>query len=209
MLVLALGCATRAAGPGQALETYASALERKDYATAYGLTSGSYRQHVSLDDFRRQMQADATELAADAHSLRENAARWGSRVDVVIGRDERVTLVREGAAWRLETPPFEPYGQGTPRAALRTFVRAVEGRRYDVLLRLVPARYRAAVTADKLRAYWEGDQAAAHRALLRDLRLALDARIVEEADEAFVTYGASRQVRFVREEGFWRIESPE
>jgi hypothetical protein len=105
--------------------------------------------------------------------------------------------------------PFEVMGQGTPRAALRTFVRAAESGRFDVLLRLVPSRFRTSVTADKLRAFWQGEAAAPARAMLRELRLNLDARIYEEGDEAYMPYGARRQARFVREDGVWKLESPE
>jgi hypothetical protein len=123
--------------------------------------------------------------------------------------DDRVVLVHEAAGWRLEAPPLDPYGQATPRAALRSFVRAVENRRYDVLVRLAPSRYRSTITVEKLRAFWEGEAAAQNRAFLRELRLNLYAHIAEEGDEAFMTYGSGRQVRFAREEGLWRIESPE
>ena len=206
---MALACAQRAAAPGGAIEAYAAAIERKDYAGAYGLMSSSYRQQVSLADFRRTMERDAGELAADARSLRETADRWSGRATVVVPGDERVSLTREGGSWRLDGPPLDPYGQATPRAALRSFVRAVENRRYDVLVRLAPARFRATITPDKLRAFWEGAAGASDRAFLRELRLNLYARIAEEGEEAFMTYGTGRQVRFVREEGLWRIESPE
>jgi hypothetical protein len=211
-LALALGgagCAQRSAAPAGAIESYAAAIQRKDYAAAYGLMSASYRQQVSLADFRKQMERDATELAADAKSLRDSAERWGGRVAVTVPGDERVQLVQEGGAWRIESPPLDPYGQATPRAALRSFVRAVENRRYDVLVRLAPARFRASVTPERLRAFWEGPTSAQNRAFLRELRLNLGARIAEEGDEAFMTYGSGRQVRFAREDGLWRIESPE
>jgi hypothetical protein len=207
--LLIVGCAQRAAGPGGAIDAYAAAVERQDYAGAYALLSSSYRQQVSLADYKKQQERDAVELAADAKALRASADRWGARVSVALPADEHATLVREGNTWRLEAPPLDPYGQSTPRAALRSFVRAVESRRYDVLARLAPARFRAAVTSDKLQAFWEGPAAAVNRAFLRELRLNLGARIAEEGEEAFMTYGSGRQVRFVREEGLWRIESPE
>ena len=45
--------------------------------------------------------------------------------------------------------------------------------------------------------------------MLGALRLALERRIIEEGDEAYLVYDGGRQVRFIREEGLWRIESPE
>lgn len=207
--LLLAACAQRAAAPGGAIEAYAAAVERKDWTAAYGLMSSSYRQHVSLVDFRRAMERDAGELAADARALRESSDRWSGRATVILPGDERVSLSREGGGWRLDGPPLDPYGQGSPRAALRAFVRAVENKRYDVLVRLAPARFRSSVTVEKLRAFWEGAASTQNRAFLRELRLNLYARVAEEGEEAFMTYGSGRQVRFVREEGLWRIESPE
>jgi len=205
----AVGCAQRAAAPGGAIEAYAAAIERKDQRAAYDLMSASYRQQVSFVEFKAQMSRDAAELTADAKALRDSAGRWSARVEVALPGDERVPLVREGGGWRLDSQPLDPYGQATPRAALRSFVRAVENRRYDVLVRLAPARFRPAITVEKLRVFWEGEARAVNRPLLRELRLNLGARIAEEGDEAFMTYGSGRQVRFLREDGLWRIESPE
>jgi hypothetical protein len=128
---------------------------------------------------------------------------------MVLPGDERVSLVRESGGWRMETPPLEPYGQASPRAALRAFVRAVENRRYDVLVRLAPLRFRSSVTVEKLRDFWEGSTAAQNRAMLGELRLNLGGRIAEDGEEAFMMYGSGRQVHFIREDGLWRIESPE
>src|SRR5688572_33453354 len=103
LLTLVAGaCAQRAAAPGGAIEAYAAAIERKDYGAAYGLMSASYRQQVSLADFRRAMERDAGELAADARALRESAERWSGRATVTLPGDERVSLSREGGGWRLE-----------------------------------------------------------------------------------------------------------
>jgi hypothetical protein len=206
---LVAGCMVRAAAPPSAVLAYAAAVERRDYSTAYGLMSSSFRQRVPLAEFRRQLEQDAPELGADVRALRDGADRWASRVEVALPGDDRIGLVREGGGWHLEDRPLDPYGQGTPRAALRAFVRAVETKRYDVLMRLAPGRFRGALTPAKLRAFWEGEQAAQNRPLLRELRLNLAAPIAEEGDEAFMTYGSSRQVRFLREDGLWRIESPE
>jgi hypothetical protein len=208
-LLLAGACAARAAAPPGAVLAYAAAVERRDYSAAYGLMSSSYRQRLPLAEFRRQLEQDATALAVDARALRESAGRWAGRVEMALPGEDRVALVRETGGWRLEDRPLDPYGQATPRAALRAFVRAVEGRRYDVLMRLAPARFQGSLTPAKLRAFWEGEQAAQNRSLLRELRLNLTASIAEEGDEAFMTYGSNRQVHFVREDGLWRIDSPE
>jgi hypothetical protein len=208
-LIAAGACSHAASGPAEALSQFGSALEQGDLDRAYALMSESYRKRVSLAEFKKHMKISPEEARADGRVVRENAGRWGARVEVVVGGDERLTLVREGSAWRLDRPPFDPFGQGTPRSALRTFIRAIEGRHWEVLVELAPARYRGEITPAKVRSYWEAQGDERTRTLLRDLRLALDAPILEEGDEALLRYGSGRQVRFVREEGAWRIESPE
>jgi hypothetical protein len=209
LALLLAACAPRPAAPTTAVLAYATAVERRDFTTAYALMSAPYRQRVSLAEFRHTLEQDAPELAADARAVRASADRWGTKVEMTLPGDERVEVVREGSAWRLADRPLDPFGQDTPRAALRAFLRAVESGRYDVLLRLAPGRVRGALTADKLRAFWEGEQASQNRTLLSELRLNVSAPISEDGDEAFMTYSSNRQVRFVKEEGSWRIESPE
>ena len=118
-------------------------------------------------------------------------------------------LVLESGGWRIDGPVLEPWGQGTPRAALRTFLRALAERRYDVVLRLVPNRYRGGLSADKLRQYWEQERTDEHAALLARLRAAAAAPIVESGDEAHMPYGPDEEVRFTREDGRWKIEDPD
>jgi hypothetical protein len=204
-----LACGHGAAQPSDALVAYAAALERGDHRAAYELLSESYRRRVGYAEFSRRLSAVRADVAAGAGALREGAARAGQRVEVPLPGDERLGLVREAGVWRLQEPPFEVFSQDSPRAALRAFVRAAESARYDVLLQLAPARYRAELTEAKLRAHWEGPAAEQTRALVSSLRLALEGRIVEEGDEAFLLYGNGRQARFLREDGLWRLESPE
>ena len=98
-------------------------------------------------------------------SPRRRPSRRGLRSTLALG--EEVPLVLEGGRWRIDGPVYEAWGQATPRAAVRTFVRALDAHRYDVVLRLVPDRYRAGLSADRLRAFWEGDHREEHQALAR------------------------------------------
>ncbi len=202
-------CAHQGPLPGDALAGFGAAIERKDHRAAYALMSASYKKRVSFDEFRTEIEDAGPDYLAGAKRLRNDATAVGGHAEIVLGDGDRVPVVREAGAWHLDRQPFELFGQDRPRAALRTFVRAAELGRYDVLLRLVPARYRAAVTVEKLRAYWQGPEAATARALLGELRLHMSARIFDDEDEATMPYGPGRQVRFVREDGVWRIEAPE
>jgi hypothetical protein len=209
LLAAAGGCGHRAPSPGSTLASYGAALERGDLRGAYAQMSAGYRQRVPYDQFRRQLEAAGGDGKWAGTSLRQHGERWGARLEVPLAADERAVLVREAGAWRLDTPPFPTFNQETPRAALRAFIRAVETRRYDLLVELAPARYRAEVTPEKLQRYWHSRGPERTRALLAALLLALERPVVEEGDEAYIVYQGDRQVRFIREDGLWRIESPE
>ena len=194
--------------PAETVARYGAALERGDHAAAYAQLSAEYRARVSFDQFRRQMSAAPADTRVSGRTLKEAAQASAGRAEVRLGTEERAALVREEGAWRLQSPPADAYGQDTPRAALRAFVRAVEARRYDVLVELAPARVRQDVTAEKLRSYWSGLGAERTRTLLTGLRLALERPIIEEGDQAYVAL-EDRQIRLVRESGLWRVDSPE
>lgn len=205
----AAGCARQAAGPADTLTAFGAAIERKDFIAAYELTSKDFRSRVPLAAFRAGFEDGGRETQALGRQLRDEVARRPLRVDVELELGTPVSVVDEGGRWRIDAAPFEPWSQRTPRAALRSFVRALEQHRYDVVLRLCPTRHRAGVTADTLRAYWEGAQRDENARLLALLRAAIRAPIVESGDEAHMPYGDRMEVLFVREDGLWKIEDPD
>ena len=134
------------------------------------------------------------------------APRVAPRVEIPLELGDTVPLVLEQGRWRVDGPAFDAWAQETPRATLRSLVRALEGKRYDILLRLSPRRYRGALTADRLRRYWEVERREDGPALLGRLRAALSTPIVESGDEAHLPLGSEHEVRFVREDGLWRVD---
>jgi len=208
---LALGCAHRAESPGDTLAAFGTAVERQDYQGAYALTSSDFRKRVPFAAFRAELEAGGADAQALGRRLRDGAGRAPLRVEVDVDLGEKLPLVWDGGRWRVDGQPFELWSQRTPRAALRSFVRALERKRYDVALRLVPNRYRPGMTVDKLREYWEGEQKVENGQLLVRLRAAVSANtpIVEVGDEAHMPYGERYEVRFVREDGAWKIEDPD
>jgi hypothetical protein len=212
------GCAQPQRGPADTLASFGAAVEKKDYPAAYALMSPAYRKGVSLADFRAAIDRGGADLGAIARRLRQGAPGRPMRIDVDVGDEadvaaglgDKVTLVLDHDQWRVDAPPFDVYSQATPRAALRTFLRAVGRGRYDVAVRLVPNRYRAGVTPEKLRAYWEGERKEENQKLLQRLRAAIRSPIIEVGDEARMPYGDnSAEVVFVREDGVWKIEDPD
>ena len=208
LAVLAVGCAHKPEGPAATLQEYGAALARSDARAAYALTSTDFQRRTPYDSFAASLGANTADAQALGRRLGEQAAHVSPRVDVQLADGDTLALVLEGGRWRVDGPAPEPWSQRTPRAALRTFVRALGERRYEVVLRLVPRRHRANLTADKLRQYWEGHQEET-RTLLSRLQGALNAPIVESGDEAHMPYGSEQEVVFVREDGVWRIEDPD
>jgi hypothetical protein len=205
-----LGCARPLAGPGATLSALGAALERKDYDAAYALTSADFRARVPLAAFRAELEEGGPATEALGQRLRAAGEARRPRVTVEPAPGEPLALVEEGGRWLVDDPAlFEPWSQRTPRAALRSFVRALERRRYDVVLRLCPTRRRAGLSVEALRAFWEGEHKTENAALLTRLRDALAAPIVEVGDEARVPYGTGNEVRLVREDGAWKIEDPD
>ncbi|MEO5768828.1 MAG: hypothetical protein ABIS92_10795 [Polyangia bacterium] len=214
------GCAHGTARPAQVVHGFADAVAGRDWETAYNFMSAGYRARVSLAAFRAQMEAELATVSGDAAMLSQ-APLQAARAQVDTPSGEQLPLVLEDDQWKLDVQPLHPFRQDSPRAALRTFVRAVDRRRYDVVLRLVPAARRSGVTVETLRAYWEGAGAAEHRRWLDHLRVNLDAAIVDLGSEAQMPYGTATiaspaegqrpgegegEVRFLLEEGMWKID---
>ncbi len=78
---------------------------------------------------------------------------------VMLTPEHPVRAVEDGSAgWSFAEDPTVLYSQTTPRAALRSFVKASRMSRWDVLLELAPERYRIDLSEDELRAAWtEGE----------------------------------------------------
>ena len=205
-VTLFAACAHPQHGPAEALADFGAAVDRKDYTAAYALMTADYRRRVPLVDFRQQLEAGGADVQAIGRRLKAEAARTPLQIEVDVDLGERLTLVLEAGQWRVAAQPFDLYAQGTPRAALRSFIRAVAQRRFDVVLRLVPNRYRIGVSEEKLRDYWEGERGAENQTLLGNLRQNVNAPIVETGEEARMPYGDASEVRFVREDGLWKIE---
>ena len=206
--VCALACAHKPEGPAATLQEFGAALARNDVRGAYALTSADFQKRTSYEAFAAGLGQNPADTAAYGKRVSDDAARVAPRVDLALAQGDAVSLVLEAGRWRVDGPAPDPWGQRTPRAALRTFVRALSERRYDIALRLVPRRHRVDLTADKLRQYWEAHQDET-RGLLSRLQAALGAPIVESGDEAHMPYGPEQEVVFVREDGVWRIEDPD
>ena len=211
-LVVALGlpaCAHRPEEPAATMASFGAALGRGDLRAAYQLTSVGFQRRTPYEAFAAALTAAGAEPAALGQRLVSEAGAVAPRVAIRLELGEEVPLVLEGGRWRIDGPVYEAWGQATPRAAVRTFIRALDAHRYDIVLRLVPDRYRAGLSAERLRAFWEGDQREEHQALLARVRAAAQGPVTETGDEARLLVAPDRVVRLVREAGQWKIEDPD
>lgn len=208
----AAGCAHESARPDAAVRAFVAAVERGDLRRAYGLLSDDYRRRVSFDAFRAEADARSAGNGKDgpagptlASAVTAATATPVAAVVALPGQD-RVELRWTPEGWRLIEPPLLPFSQHSPRAALRSFVRAVSARRYDVLLRFVPERQRKLVTERALQAFWEGPGSEARKPLMNALQRSLDAPIDEDGNHARLQLAGYGDLRFIRENGVWKVE---
>ena len=191
------------------MASFGAALARGDLRGAYQLTSAAFQRRTPYDAFAAELTAAGAEPAALGQRLVAEAGAVAPRVEVTLALGEQVPLVLEAGGWRIDGSVYEAWGQATPRAAVRTFIRALDAHRYDIVLRLVPDRYRAGLSADRLRMFWEGDHRDEHQALLARVRAAAQAPLTETGDEARLSVAPDRVVKLVREAGQWKMEDPD
>ena len=119
---------------------------------------------------------------------------------------QELQLVLESGAWRVEATAIDLYAQDSPRHAVQGFVRALERKRYDVILRYVPDGHKEGLDPAKLKEAWEGHDKEEMEQVLSALKQALPTASIEETGErATMPYGAGT-LQLVRERGLWKIE---
>jgi hypothetical protein len=210
-LLLALALLLGACGgpsatrPLGAIDAYVKAIESGDYDRAYELMSDRYRKEHTREEFVRLLRESPRDVKETARRLKSGDRQVAVRATYVYDdlRDELV-LVEEDGAWRIDVNPLDYYPQDTPKNTLRSFVRAVELKRYDVLVRFVPKAY--GMNEDKIRMEFEGERAQEISDLLTKLRAAGDGPIDVQGDAAVLPYADHAKILFVREDGLWKIE---
>jgi len=207
-LLFALCCAAGchpSPGPDATLSAYLAAVAAGRLDEAYGLLSAEYRHGHDRASFERGLSAQDRKLAAD----KLHGARVALTAEVALPDGEGLPMVLEDGAWRFARDPLDFYPQRTPTEALRSFLRAVDHKRWEVVLRFVPSRSRAGVTADKLRERWEGERRDEIHAQLETARTHLAEPFEITGDQARLPVGDRKQVKLVREDGVWRLEALE
>jgi hypothetical protein len=207
MIMLAACGAPRPARPISAIQAYVHALQGGDYGRAYELMSERYRKEHTRDEFVKLMKESPADVRETASRLSAGKRQVNVQASYVYDdlKDE-LHLTQEGGSWRIDDDPLAFYPQETPRDTLRSFVRAVELKRYDVVLRFVPNEWRKDMTAQRLKEQMENDKKQEIDELLRKLHVAIDNPIEQNGEDARMEYGDHTTMKFHKEDGVWKIE---
>lgn len=202
------GCTpTAARDPGGVLRDYARALQEGRADDAYRFLSDDARRGASLEAFRRMVHDNPEEVREIGRALSRPTAPPVVTATVTNPGGQELQLVLENGAWKVDASAIDLYAQDTPRHAVQGFVRALERKRFDVILRFVPDAHREGLDAPKLKATWEGEEKQGMEQILAALKQALpNASIEETGERAALPYGAGT-LQLVREHGLWKIEN--
>jgi hypothetical protein len=167
-----------------------------------------YRAQVSFETWQKQL-ADNPQEVSDT-SRRLSRVRGPDDVRALEKNTrEPLELTQAAGHWYIAREPIEFYEQSTPRAALHSFVAAFSRKRYDVILRLMPEADKEGVTSESLTKHFGHAARDEIARLLSQLTANLAAPIEEHGPHATMPYAEHRRVRFVLEQGRWRIQAPE
>jgi hypothetical protein len=207
LLCLALCAAcTRGSGPNGTLDKYGRALKNHDFAGAYELMSSSFRGKVSREDYIRMMRDNAREVDETAERLTGKRGSLEVSAEFEYGLGDQMRLVQEDGHWKIQSNPLAFYDQSSPKAALRSFLRAYRLGRYDIMLRFVPNTYREKMDAKKMEAQFTGPSKDAMETLMNSIEANVDEPIIEHGNEARMSYGDRFEVKFLKEEGAWKLK---
>lgn len=201
------GAAPRDDGPNEVLRQYATYLEERRIEDAYALLSDEAKKGMPFEAFQTMVKENPEEIRAMVESLRRpmNPPRVTARVSTPSG--ETLLMVYEAGAWRVDGSAIHLYDRTTPTAALQSFVRAVENRRYDVLLEFVPDEKLEGLDEKTLKEAFEGEQREEVERTTQAIKAALPTADIEQVgDRATFSYGAGGTIQLVRQHGAWKIE---
>jgi hypothetical protein len=207
---ISAGCTAAAhtgGDPQSVLQAYAHALEEGRADDAYRLLSEEARRGISLEAFRRTVKDDPDGVREIGRMLQRPTAPPTVTATITSPGGQELHLVLEDGTWRVDASSIELYAQDTPRHAIQGFIRAIERKRYDVVMRYVPESHREGLDATKLKSAWEGHEKDEIEQVVSALKQALPTASIEETGErAAMPYGAGT-MQLVREHGLWKIEN--
>lgn len=208
LLALA-GCGANSASaqPDRTLRAYSEALSAGRAADAYALLSTDAKKSIPFEAFERMLKENPEEIKELANSLRRPAQAPEVTATVTSPGGPTLLLVYEDGKWRVDASSIDLYSQATPERAVAAFVRAYEGKRFDVLLRFVPDAQKKDLTAEGLAKAWTSEQKDEVERMMQALRSTLPtARFEVLGERATLAFGAGGTLELVREHGNWKVE---
>jgi nitrogen fixation protein FixH len=207
ILAFSTGCSGKTAeDPHSVLRAYSRALDEGRAEDAYRMLSEEARRGISLEAFRRMVKDNPEEVREIARALSRPTATPVVTATVTSSTGQELQLVLENGKWKVEATAIDLYAQDTPRHAIQGFVRAVERKRYDVVLKYVPDSHKEGLDAAKLKGAWEGHDKEEIEQVVAGVKQALPSATIEETgDRATMAYSQGT-MQLVRERGLWKIE---
>jgi hypothetical protein len=205
-VALAVAACGRSKGPSQTLDKYGRALKNHDFGAAYDLMSSSFRGKVSREDYVRMMRDNPREVDETAERLRGKRGSMEVSAEFEYGLGDNMRLVQEDGRWKIASNPLGFYDQSSPKAALRSFIRAYRLERWDVMLRFVPNAYREKMDATKMKSQFTGASKEQMEALINTLEANVEEPIIERGNDARMSYGDRYTVQFVKEDSAWKLK---
>lgn len=189
------------------IAAYAAALQARDEAAALRLLTSAEQRRLGPEALARALAAQPREADELAAALRRAPpARVYAEIALEDGRTLRLEQEHDG--FRLVDPLTRFYAQTSPRAALRSFVRAVERGRWDVVRALMPNSAQRGLAPEALERALAAERESLSRAAAQ-LASGDGAAIEVVGDRATMAYGESFTARFLREDGLWKLEDPD
>jgi len=207
LAALVAACAGGASlDPESTLHAYARALEDGRAADAYRLLGDEARRGMSFETFKKTLESSPEDAKEIGRSLARPTTPAVITATVTTPSGDALELVWNGGRWKIEASAIDLYRDDTPRHAIEGYVRALERKRYDVILRYVPDAHREGLDAAKLKAAWEGPDKDEIEQVQAGLKQALPNGSIEvTGDRAQMAYGAG-VIKLVKEHGRWKVE---
>ena len=206
VLLVALAACRPAKGPEQTLDNYGRALKNHDFAAAYEHMSSSFRAKVSRDEYVRMMRDNPREVDETADRLRGKHGTMEVSAEFEYGLGDQMRLVQEDGQWKIAENPLQFYDQTSPKSALVSFLRAYRLGRWDIMLRFVPNQYREKMDPKKMEAQFTGPSKEQMESLMSTLEANVDSPITVRNNDARMAYGDRYEVKFVKEDGVWKLK---
>ena len=202
LALIAFGCGRRESRElARASDETASAVRRGDARAVSERVVVGARNRV---DYPAILRDKASRTAWSRQLGKPEAIR--PTATIFVAADQPVEVIWTGQAWVFAEDPTLVYDQSSPRAALRSLVRASRLQRWDVLLGLAPERYRLGLAEEDLRRAWsEGEYAAALQTSRDRLAQHLGDPIVADAHEAVLELGDGDAAHLEREGYRWVV----